>query len=249
MRSVCVPGGHGAEHVIAAQMPHRVVDTLEMVEIEQQERQGGAVPPRIGHLAREPFGKMFAIERLGERILHARFVELPKPALFGFVGEPEADLDRRAKADAVPFGQRVARDALAANEGAVARPQVFDDVRTGALSKETRMAAADAGVVDSDRTLFHAPDMLSAGINVKMRPRVGAADQGQRGAIAHRDCFWNRRAAMVGGIETEVTSSSNSSSKPPPPEGYASQSWTLATCLYAIFRRETLTEEGARPDF
>src|SRR5947207_2658415 len=129
---------------------------------------------------------MLSIVSAGERIENARFVEAPEQALLGFVGEAEAELDRRAEREAIPLAEGLCRHPVAADEGSVARAEVLEKVRFRSPANDPRVPAADARIVDADRAVPGATDDALVEEQRVHGAGVRAADEGQGGAARRR---------------------------------------------------------------
>jgi hypothetical protein len=61
--------GHLAERLVAGRMSELVVDLLEAVEVDHQQRPAAAVAPRVGELPPQLLLEAPAVEEAGERIV------------------------------------------------------------------------------------------------------------------------------------------------------------------------------------
>jgi hypothetical protein len=177
---------HRAKHVIAPQMSVRVVDALEVIEIEHQHRERGLVALRVREFGRETLAEMLSVVGAGERIENARFVEAPEQAFLGFVGEAEAELDARPERKTISLAERLGRHAVAADEGSVARTEVFEDVSFGSAANDPRVPAADARIFDANGAVPGATDDVLVEEERVHGAGVRATDERQRRAARHR---------------------------------------------------------------
>ena len=94
---------HRAQHEIAAAVTHRIVDVLEVVEIEEQHRDAGIAAARAIDRSDEPLYQQAAIRQSGQRVVVGEIAQILLVALaFGDVGH-HADVVR-AQAEMIVHG-------------------------------------------------------------------------------------------------------------------------------------------------
>jgi len=139
------PTHEGAEllqHRVARDVPVGVVDALEVIDVEHDERQLAPVPLGPGDLAREGLVEGALVARLRERVAHHEAVDLLVVAglhvVAGHVLQDGApDLDLRA------VGQLHLADGRVVDERPVRGPEVLHVAAAGA-KEEPRVLSADA---------------------------------------------------------------------------------------------------------
>ncbi len=73
--------GDGRDELVAGAVAERVVDVLEVVEVEREHRAAGAVALRRGELAGELLLEAAAVEERGDRVVVGEVLELALEAL------------------------------------------------------------------------------------------------------------------------------------------------------------------------
>ena len=110
------------EHAVAGFVAERVVDVLEAVEVDEQDRQLHAVPPRLGECVAEALTEHAAVGQPGELVIMREMTD----ALLGLLAcDEQADLTAdRARALQQRFVGRTAGEAekLHDAEGVIAGP-------------------------------------------------------------------------------------------------------------------------------
>src|SRR4051794_37119289 len=100
-------------------MAIRIVDALEVADVEQDQGAIRGMPHREGDLGAQAVFEVTAVVRAGRRIARARFVQLAQQALLARVREREAKSDPRAELHPVVVANFSSSNALALQEGAV----------------------------------------------------------------------------------------------------------------------------------
>src|SRR5436305_8724864 len=68
--------GDARDELVASLVPERVVDVLEVVEVEEQDGTALAVAPGVRHLTRELADETAAVEQAGERVVVGEVLEV-----------------------------------------------------------------------------------------------------------------------------------------------------------------------------
>ena len=105
----------GLVHV-AGEVTVGVVRELEVVEVEEKNRELHLVATRIGDLRREAFAEIFAVVEAREAIARRRLVEAALELLLGVIRDRETENDVRAELDAVVWGDFADLDATRADD-------------------------------------------------------------------------------------------------------------------------------------
>ena len=70
------PGGHGDEQPVAGLVAQRVVDVLEVVEIDEQRRARGAVAPAAGQQLLDAIHDQRPVRQAGQRVVQRLVTQL-----------------------------------------------------------------------------------------------------------------------------------------------------------------------------
>src|SRR6185295_15727901 len=173
---------HRAKHLVASKVTEGVVDALEMVQIEQEDRERRLVPGGVGELGTKSLLEVLAIVSTHQRVAHARFEEMAEQRDLDLVGEAEPELDGAPDANAIALRQQVARYPIPANEGAVARSKIVEKVDAWPRARNASVLPADSWVVDSDGAFAAAADQRLASGQGEDGAGIGPTEKGQRGA-------------------------------------------------------------------
>ncbi len=91
------PGGDPAQQPVARHVPERVVDELEVVEIDEQQRDGVLALARAGHGGAQPRVELRAVREPGQRVVAGQPAQLRlgllEPLLERAAGQPVVALD------------------------------------------------------------------------------------------------------------------------------------------------------------
>ena len=191
------PLGGSAQHAVAGGMAQRIVDVLEVVQIEEQQCQPVALPACLHDGARQAFGQQGAVRQVGQRIVVGEVTQLVLDAApFGDVaGHQHEQLPLGggfAQRTALHRAQEIA--AVLAALPHLATPAVLGVDGTSSVLVERRFVAVavqQAGVAAQDlcfRIPGHAAergiDRHEAEIGVQHRHRLGHAAHHLRGDLA-----------------------------------------------------------------
>ena len=126
------------EHRVAGLMAVRVVHSLEVIDVEERERHVDLVAPRVGQLRTQLRVEVLAVVRAGQRVGHARVVQLLEQRFLALVRDRVAEDRGGAELNHVTVAQQLARHALTLHERAVGRLRVFDQVGGRSLGRCAR---------------------------------------------------------------------------------------------------------------
>src|SRR6185503_20026146 len=117
------------EEDVAGLVAVRVVDALEVVDVEVEQAEPALVAVREGDLGRETLVEIATVVVSHQCVARGRFEELARDALFYLVDQVESHDDAGAERDARAVAELGAVDAAAVDPGAVLRSEIFDDPR------------------------------------------------------------------------------------------------------------------------
>ena len=161
----------------------RVVDLLEVVEIEQDDRELHLVSARVRDLGGEPLLEVLAVVDAREPVASRRLVEPPLELLLGIVGDREAQGHVRPELDAIVRADLTDRDALPAEESAVRRAEILDEVAAIRAARHLRMPTTDAALVEPEVGLGASTEDVIRTVEREHLTRVDAADDRERRAV------------------------------------------------------------------
>src|ERR1700690_570736 len=121
-------------------MPARVVDPLEMVDVEQDQGQRGPVSRRERELGPNAILKVLLVEDLREPVTKRRIVHLLLKGLFEGIVIGELENGRLADLDLVTIDQLLTHDACAIDVRPITRAEILD-VGPAVLDEEAAMPA------------------------------------------------------------------------------------------------------------
>ena len=137
---------HRAQHVVADEVAVRVVELLEVIDVEHEQRQRLRVPLGEADLGAEPLDEVAAVERARQPVAQRRLEQLPLRRLLDGVVARELEHRRLADADLHALFEHALLHALAVDEGAVLRAEIGEQRAVGD-GRDARVAARDAFVL------------------------------------------------------------------------------------------------------
>ena len=150
------------QYLVSSNVPPGVVDPLEVIEIQHQQRAGAFVASSPGPLRIEPVIEVAPVARMSEGIASRPLVQLRSHLLLQSVMEGKAQQDGGSQANrvAVPERERFGHP-LAATESPIGRSEILQ--RVGAVVfGDSRMLAGHAWYGQLQIDVFGAPDQRSA---------------------------------------------------------------------------------------
>ena len=135
-----------AQHVVADEVAVRVVELLEVVDVEHEQRQRLGVALGEADLGAEPLEEVAAVERAGEPVAQRRLEQLPLRPLLDRVVAGELEHRRLADADLHALLEHALLHALAVDVGAVLRAEIGQERAVGD-GGDARVTARDALVL------------------------------------------------------------------------------------------------------
>ncbi len=144
-----------------------------MIDVEESERYVHLVAPRVGQLRTQLRVEVLAVVGAGQRVGHARVVQLLEQRLLTLVGDRVAEDRGGAELNHVTIAQQLARYALTLHERAVGRLRVFDQVGR-ALLEDARVLAADAVVTEPQFAVLAAADAERLGRQARHTTELSA---------------------------------------------------------------------------
>ncbi len=145
------------EDVVAGDVTERVVDALEVIDVEHQERERRVVAARVGDFLLEAIEEMFFVERLGEVVAERGVVHRALEIFFELVVVGELEDRRRAELDLVAVAEPARLHHVAVHERAVGAAEVLDPDDL-LFDGDARVPARDAVVTETDGRRCAAPD-------------------------------------------------------------------------------------------
>jgi len=173
------------QHLVAGEVAVGVVDLLEVIDVEQDQRQRGPVPRGERELDADAILEVLLVEDLRQPVAERGVVHLPLEVFFEAVVVRELEDRRLADLDLVTIVEQLAADAHAVDEGAVARPEVLD---------------VGAAVVDHEATMAPRHPIFE-------EPHVGIEATPEHGRSLERDHLADLRAGdhdQVGAVLAEL---------------------------------------------
>ena len=119
-----------AQHRISGEMSERVVHPLEVIDVDDDERERRPMPDRIGHLSVQSLVEIAAIVEVSERVPHGRVVEPALRLVLELVvqANPQHGVLADVHPRAVMHEQRRLK-ALAVHERAIPTTEILDPAR------------------------------------------------------------------------------------------------------------------------
>ena len=145
-----------AEHRVAREVAEGVVDLLEVIDVEEDQREAARVAAGAGGLALERLVEVALVVQLGEAVHRHQPVDLLVVLRLHVAAHDELE-DRAADLELVAVAQDDLVDELVVDVGAVGRAEVADHV-VGALSADPGVVAGHALLVELDVALGRAAE-------------------------------------------------------------------------------------------
>ncbi len=175
----------GRDDVVARGVTVGVVDPLEPIEVEDDERQRPTVPPRLRHVAREGVAEGPLVGEARERVARGGVVEALLQSLVDRVLVGELQDGGGADLNLVAVFQPVPGHAGAVHERAVARLQVHDvHAPLGGRDEHGVPAAHSLAIEPYRRVLGAADDDLAIDSDHLAHRVAAAARDDEAGALA-----------------------------------------------------------------
>ena len=173
-----------AQRQVAGQVAHGVVDHLEMVDVEEDQRQRPAVPRRAVDLALEVVHQVPLVVQAGQRVVDRQPVQLLVVLGLDVAAGQEA-VQAVADAEIIAVGQRGVLRGRVVDERPVGALQVGDHVAVD-VQVEPRVTARDRMVEDGDVAIVAAAQDDRPPLEQVARPhrQAGRIDVDQAGIIA-----------------------------------------------------------------
>ena len=134
--------------MVAGEVAEAVVDALEAVDVEHDQRQVAAIAQRAPDLALERLDEVAAVEHLGEAVDRGEPIDLLVVGVLDVVAAEELE-DAAADLDEVAVAQHVLVDHLVVDVGAVGRPHVAQHDRVAGVD-DLAVVARDRFLIDLD---------------------------------------------------------------------------------------------------
>ena len=170
--------GDGGQHGVTGQVTVGVVDLLEVVDVDEQQRQRLLVPDREADLRVQAIDEVAAVEGRRQAVAQRRLEQLLLIVLVDLVLVREAEDRRRADRDLVAVGQVVTRDPATVAERAVGRAQV-DQHHLAAVAFDRGVLARDAVVEHPDVGALAAAERRALALELIHLPEAGPRDDDQ----------------------------------------------------------------------
>ena len=171
------------EHEVPGRVAVRVVDLLEEVDVQEDQRQRAAVARREREFLLQVVGEVLLVEDLGQPVAQRRFVHLALEHLVQIVVVRELQDRRRADHDLVAVGQLALVDLDAVAERAVRRAHVLDQ-HLVAVANERAVLARHAFVVQPHADVGPAPDHRLVLLQLEHLARADACQHHQIREVA-----------------------------------------------------------------
>jgi hypothetical protein len=142
------------EHRVAREVTVRVVDVLEVIEVEHHHRVVALVAPRAGGLLLDLLMEVALVVYFGEAVDRHQAVDLFVVLNFHIAARDELE-DGSADLQLVAVAESDRVDELVVHVGAVRRAEVLDDVAL-VVEGDTRVVARHAFLVDLELALRRA---------------------------------------------------------------------------------------------
>ena len=167
--------GDGGQHRVAGQVTVGVVDLLEVVDVDEQQRQRLLVPDREADLRVQAIDEVAAVEGRRQTVAQRRLEQLLLVVLVDLVLVREAEDRRRADRDLVAVGQVVTLDPATVAERAVGRARSTSTIlppsrSIAACSRETPSSSTRMSVRSPRPSVERSP--LSLYISPKLGPEI-----------------------------------------------------------------------------
>ena len=170
--------GDGGQHRVTGQVTVGVVDLLEVVDVDEQQRQRLLVPDREADLRVQAIDEVAAVEGRRQTVAQRRLEQLLLVVLVDLVLVREAEDRRRADRDLVAVRQVVTRDPATVAERAVGRAQV-DQHHLAAVAFDRGVLARDAVVEHPDVGALAAAERRALALELIHLPEAGPRDHHQ----------------------------------------------------------------------
>jgi hypothetical protein len=150
--------GELTQERVPGNVAEAVVDALEMVDVEDQERQGPRVARTAVDLPLERLVEVTAVVELGEAIDRHQPIDLFVVARLDVVAEHELE-DGPPDLQPVTVDERVLAHVQIVDVRAVGRAEVGHAVASVTRARDAGVMSADAVLVDGEVALRRAPDL------------------------------------------------------------------------------------------
>ena len=170
--------------MVAGEVAEAVVDALEVVDVEHDQRQVAAVAQRAPDLALERLDEVAPVEDLREAVDRGEPVDLLVVRVLDVVAGEELE-DAAADLDEVAVAQHVLVDHLVVDVGAVGRPHVAQHDRVAGVD-DLAVVARHRFLIDLDVGLRRPADDDLRPVEVELLAELEAVDDDQARLLGDR---------------------------------------------------------------
>ena len=172
------------EHVVAGEVAEAVVDRLEAIDVEQDQRQLATIALGARHFAVELLEEIAAVEHLRQTVDGGEAIDLLVVGVLDVAAREELE-DGAADLDEVAVAQHVLVDELIVDVGAVGRAEVAQDDRLAGVD-DLGVVARHRLLIDLHVRLRRAADDDVGVLEVVLAAELQAVDDDEAGVLADR---------------------------------------------------------------